>query len=105
LFVDHSATTPGDLILSWSPSCSDGAEDYGIYEGQIGDWDSHVAIDCSDLGADFTEQVTPSPGDRYYLVVPNNVDNDGSYGMGSNDVERPAGTPSCRSSQHLEPCP
>jgi hypothetical protein len=105
LSVSRSATTPGALALSWSPSCSGGAEDYGVYEGEIGVWYSHEPIDCTDQDHDFFEQVEPSAGDRYYLVVPSNIDDDGSYGTDSDGEERPAGSLSCRLTQNTAPCP
>ena len=103
--VDKSALTPGDLTISWAPSCSSGAEDYGIYEGQVGSWYSHTQIDCSDDGGDFTEEITPSAGNRYYLVVPRNPNDEGSYGTDSLGMERPAGSSVCITSQALAPCP
>ena len=51
LSLDISAAT-GDLILSWDASCSVGGEDYAIFEGTLGDWSSHTAIDCTDNGGD-----------------------------------------------------
>ncbi len=104
LRVGKSSVTPGALVLSWLPSCTHGAADYGIYEGLLGNWYSHVAVDCSDDGADLREEVIPMGGDRYYLVVPVNFNGAGSYGAGS-DVERPTGTPACVPGQFLAPCP
>ena len=45
LFVRREAT--GDLTLSWGPSCSSGDQGFEVYEGQIGDWDSHAPVTCS----------------------------------------------------------
>ncbi len=103
--VDRSAVTPGNLTISWSASCSSGAEDYGIHEGQIGSWYSHTQIDCSDDGGDLTEEITPSAGDRYYLVVPHHPDDEGSYGVDSSALERPVGGAVCAAMQTLAPCP
>ena len=104
LRVGKSSVTPGALVLSWLPSCTHGAADYGIYEGLLGNWYSHVAVDCSDDGGDLREDVIPMEGDGYYLVVPVNFNGEGSYGTDS-DTERPTGTPACVSSQFLAPCP
>jgi hypothetical protein len=103
------------IVLSWSPSCSpDGAADYGIYEGAIGTWYSHTSAgidDCNDAGSNLTETVTPSPGDRYYLVVPHNGFAEGSYGTCSPSAgcgpgnERPAGTAVCASPRVITACP
>ncbi len=47
-----------------------------------------MARTCSTQNAtSFT--LTPSGGNRYYLVVARNATNEGSYGTDSNGVERP----------------
>jgi hypothetical protein len=99
-----------DVVLSWSASCSGGASDYGIYEGTIGVWYSHTAVDCNDGGAPLTEQITPSAGSRYYLVVPRNTQTEGSYGQKRNGppltfTERPVGAAQCVAVQTVTPCP
>ena len=103
------------IVLSWSPSCSsDGAADYGIYEGTIGTWYSHTSAgidDCSDAGGNLTETVSPSPGNRYYLVVPHGGFAEGSYGTCSPAAgcgagnERPVGTAVCASPRVITVCP
>jgi hypothetical protein len=99
-----------DVILSWAASCSEGASDYGIYEGTIGAWYSHTAVDCADGGVPLTEQITPGAGSRYYLVVPHNTMTEGSYGQRQNGpppvfVERPVGAAQCVAVQTVTPCP
>jgi len=99
---------PGILILSWPPSCSQGAADYAIYEGQLGDFYSHAKKDCIDNGGNLSEQITPGPGNTYYLVVPLTATHEGSYGTDSDGIERPAAADPdfrCRASQSQEPCP
>jgi len=98
------STTPGNLTLSWGTSCSAAAQDYGIYEGVLGLWSSHAAVDCSDAGGDRTEEITPGLGDHYYLVVPNSASKEGSYGRTGSGTERPAGNPACRPAQAVAPC-
>lgn len=105
LGVSKSTVVPGKLELSWSASCSEGATDYGIYEGAIGSWYSHVAIACTDPGADLTESITPAAGNRYYLVVARNDGAEGSYGGRSGGIERPAGTGACANVQVVTACP
>ena len=105
LAVDKSAITPGDLSLSWAASCSPGAVDYAVYEGIIGEFTSHTMTDCSDDGDPLMEEVQPSPGDRYYLVVPLTFDSEGSYGTSSSAAERPAGTETCRPTRVIAACP
>jgi len=77
----------------------------GIYEGKIGNWYSHVPIDCADDDNDLTERITPSAGDRYYLVVPQNANDVGSNGTASNGSERPVVFVACVATQVLNPCP
>lgn len=106
LRIDKSAVSAGDLTISWTASCSSGATDYGIYEGEIGIWYSHVRIDCFDDGADRTEEVTPAPGRAlYYLVVPQNAEFVGSFGFTGTGSQRPAATVSCMPILNLNQCP
>lgn len=95
---------PGQLRLDWSASCNSAAEDYGVYEGTIGTWYSHVAIQCSSSGALFTLIPLPA-GNRYYLVVPLVTPAEGSYGTDSNGTEIPQATLACRASAVAEACP
>ena len=94
----RKSVTPGNITLTWSASTSAGAEDYGIYQGTIGTWTSHASITCS-TGSALTADVTPGTGNRYYLVVPNNRNDEGSYGKRSSGVERPPGSSPCRALQ------
>ena len=75
--------------------------------GLPGGWAyNHVAIDCHDNGADFTEEVTLASvtGDYYYLVVALNPDHEGSYGRAMSGAELPAGGSPCRPLQDFD-CP
>lgn len=98
-----------DIVITWSASCSEGASDYGIYEGTIGAWFSHTAVDCVDNGVPLTEQITPAAGNHYYLVVPHNTMAEGSYGQRQPSpgtfVERPVGAAQCIAVQTVTPCP
>jgi hypothetical protein len=104
LHVNKSIITPGDLTLVWSGSCSEGASDYGIYEGTIGSWFSHTTKDCHDNPPALTEEVTPAAGSDYYLVVPLNDAEEGSYGLATSG-ERPPGAAQCKPVQTLTVCP
>ena len=99
------STTPGRLVIAWTPSCSSGAADYGIYEGLLGNWYDHRALDCSDDGADLTEEIAPADGDRYYLVVPFHSTAEGSYGTNGSVAERSAGNGTCVNTQAIDACP
>lgn len=89
LQVYKSNSVPGDLRLSWTGSCSNEATDYAIYEGTLGAFDSHVAVDCADDGGDLEEEISPQAADSYYLVVPVSPSQEGSYGVDSGGTERP----------------
>jgi hypothetical protein len=105
LRIDKSTVTPGNVKLSWGPSCSASATDSAIYEGQLGDWYSHVMRTCTDSGSDRSEELTPSAGNRYYLIVPLGPDGEGSYGTDSRGAERPLGAGArCAAVQSLGPC-
>ncbi|MCP3995922.1 MAG: DNRLRE domain-containing protein [bacterium] len=90
-----SKTLTPAIKLDWSASCRASDTDYGVYEGTIGGlFDNHQQVVCSTAGA-LTHTLTPSSTRSYYLVVPNDGTDEGSYGDGSNDVERPQGTMFC----------
>jgi hypothetical protein len=105
LRIAPSTSTPGDVTLTWSASCSANALNYAVYEGAIGHWYSHAARDCVD-GVNLTEELTPSAGNRYYLVVPLGVSGEGTYGRDSKGMERPVGAGGrCMAAQVIETCP
>ena len=106
LTVDKSSGTAGNLIVSWSRDCFVGdTQDHGLYEGALGDWYSHTRVDCSDDGGDLSEELTPSPGSRYYVVVPLEPSAEGSYGTDSRRLQRPPGSDVCQSPQEFTACP
>ena len=94
----------GGLRISWDPSCANQTVNYGIYQGVIGSWSSHVALDCDDASSDYQEVVTPGGGNRYFLVVPLSNDAEGSYGTNSGGIERPRGATTCRALQMPGSC-
>lgn len=101
LQVDKTAT--GDVVLTWSSSCLTTDTDYEIYEGHLGDFASHVPAFCSTAGQT-TKTFAPFDGGWYYLVVPTNGVEEGSYGTDSGDTERPQGSSVCLG-QTLGVCP
>jgi hypothetical protein len=93
------------ITLNWNPSCSTADTDYEVYEGELGNWYSHVPVSglCTTSGA-MTATFEPARGDRYYLIVPTDGATEGSYGVDSAGVERPTSTAACRQ-QVLGNCP
>jgi len=85
------------ISLSWDPSCSPDDSDYAVYEGELGDFATHVPIDqefCTTNGLTQTT-FTPQPDSRYYLVVPQTAVGEGSYGATSGGTPRSVGFINC----------
>lgn len=91
-----------DLDLAWAGSC-DGASDFAIYEGLLGDPRSKLPVRCSTGGATIA-RITPSSGARFYLVVPRTASVEGSYGHTSAGLERPPDAGACLP-QSIAVCP
>jgi hypothetical protein len=84
----------GQITLDWGGSCQADDQDYGIYEGGVGDFASHDARVCSTGGV--TEAtLSPGPNSMYYLVVPANEGHEGSYGLDGLGQERPSSASAC----------
>jgi hypothetical protein len=98
----HVETYEGDMYLSWGLSCALTESDWEVYEGVLGDFTSHVPVFCSTDGARWTA-FPPSPGNRYYLVVPRTLDREGGYGSATSGP-RPASASACLP-QSLASCP
>jgi hypothetical protein len=86
----------GQIELSWDVSCSNGDDDYEVYEGFLGAFYSHFSRVCTTAGAT-TVTLSTDAFDRYYLVVPTNGSQEGSYGRDSTGAERPQGGGACLS--------
>jgi len=84
----------GDLTLSWDLSCLVGDTDFGVYEGVLGSWGSHMWRQCTTQGLT-TFTLHPGDGDRYYLVVPHNGTREGYYGAHSDGTARPPSSSPC----------
>jgi hypothetical protein len=84
----------GDLIINWGAPCT-GERSFAVYEGTIGDFTSHVPLNCAVSGS--STVITPSLGldNTYYLMVPTGDFREGSHGADSNGVERSVGAASC----------
>lgn len=95
----------GSITLDWGGSCSSGDTDFGVYEGTIGSFMSHIPVPgmCSTAGAT-SAMFNPFAGDRYFLVVPSNGSTEGSYGGDDITGERPVSATPC-AAQILGDCP
>jgi hypothetical protein len=90
------SSIPGNLVLLWGRSCRSSDTDYAVYEGLLGNFTSHAPRLCGTGGAT-SATLTPASGNRYYLVVPLSPDGaEGSYGTGSNGIQRPPSATGCR---------
>jgi len=93
----------GAIDVFWSPSCVATDVDYAVYEGQLGNFPSHLPRVCSTSGAT-SATIVPDAGSAYYLVVPHNGAAEGSYGTASGLIERPPSPAPCFA-QALGTCP
>jgi len=101
-----SITKNGDeLFLQWDSSCGPLDGDFEIYEGALESFTSHVPLTCSNgVGMNFAF-ITPTPGNRYYLVVSQALGLvEGSYGQDSSGAERPPSAAACLP-QSILSCP
>lgn len=96
-------TPGGDLTLRWDASCTATDVDFAVYEGNLGDFTSHLPLLCSTGGSTIVT-LTPASGSSYYLIVPTNGAREGSYGLGSDLAERPPSSAACRP-QSIATCP
>jgi hypothetical protein len=92
------------LVLSWGAGCFASGPDYSVHEGTLGVWYSNEPLRCTSASA-LTLTITPSGGDRYYLIAPEVGDFTGSLGTNSAGAQRPLGLASCTPDRALVPCP
>jgi hypothetical protein len=118
LVLEPGGTVPGlrivrkgvgdnpSITLRWNPSCSFGDTDYEIYQGSLAALSAyeHEPVLCSTAGAT-TVSFSTDPGDRYYLVVPTDGMEEGSYGVDGTGAQRPGAPASCRSQVTALACP
>lgn len=93
----------GDLLLTWGRSCVPCDTDYEVYEGMLENFTSHAYVFCG-TGGDTSATVPLTEGNSYYLVVPRNPTEEGSYGTRSDGIERPPATSACVP-QAIDGCP
>jgi hypothetical protein len=99
-----SKSSGGGVRLDWGASCVASDNDYGVYEGPIGDFTAHVPVQCSTGGAT-TATISPSPGSCYYLVVPTDQYYEGRYGTSSSGAEILGGPTRCYPAASTTGCP
>jgi hypothetical protein len=81
----------------------DSVTGYNNYEGTIGTWYSHkdapgnlCNANVTDLGnGEMLAEITPSAGDRYYLITAYRDLDEGPSGFDSDGIEIPAKDSSC----------
>ena len=86
-----------EVVLEWSPSCLAGDGDYAVYEGELGDFSSHLPAgspSCTTGGAT-TLSFVPGASGRYFLVVPLSGSDEGSYGLDSSGAGRAVSAAAC----------
>lgn len=101
LTVEHA--TGGSIRLNWGVSCLAGDSDFEVYAGDMRDFTVYVPKFCSSGGAT-TLTFAPAGGSEFYLVVPRNAAREGSYGLNSAGLQRPAAPAACLQ-QSIAGCP
>jgi hypothetical protein len=86
----------GNMRLFWGTSCHGGDNDYAVYEGDLGDYTSHLPVGNCTTGGLRSLVFPLASGDAYYLVVPLNAQREGSYGHDSFGQERAPSAEACR---------
>jgi len=95
---------PLNVTVSWGFECNAQllGTDYTLYTGDLdqlrslGVWDYSADLPVCSAGVDQTETIPTPAGNRFFLVIPHNGHQEGSYGVGSSSVERPpAGASAC----------
>jgi hypothetical protein len=84
------------LYITWdAPGGSCITSDYSIYRGSL-PWMTynHAPLQCS-TGGLTNALIDADSGSYYYLVVAKNSSNEGSYGLDSSHIQRPAASSPC----------
>jgi len=85
----------GELELVWQESCASTDYDYSLYAGRIDDGFTGYAVNsCSTAGLESRRVPMPIES-TYFLVVPRNLQVEGSYGGWSDLTERPPAATPC----------
>lgn len=94
----------GSVVLTWGLPCNDAVvpgQDYAVYRGTIGDWTDLSSVTCT-TGRQTLWLIEDPPVDSFWVVVPQNSANEGSYGRSSMG-ERPPALSACKP-QAMEVC-
>jgi hypothetical protein len=95
----------GSVSMSWGLPCNAAAvpdQDFAIYTGPLGDWSNLTSLTCS-TGRDTSWFIDGIEPNMFWLVVPQNSANEGSYGRSSFGERAPAALP-CKP-QAIATCP
>ncbi|RMG43932.1 MAG: M23 family metallopeptidase [Acidobacteria bacterium] len=92
--LEVSRAAGGRLRLTWGPSCVASDDDFAVYEGRLGDFQSHRPVLCS-TGGQRSASITPALGSTYYLVAPRNAEREGSLGVTGDETPRAEGAGRC----------
>ncbi len=84
-----------DVELTWGSSCSGNDTDYSLYQGTLGEWESHERVVCTTGGSTAYGPYAAGTGNYYFLVVPRLATHEGSYGSSQGHPRSPAELP-CR---------
>ena len=101
-----------DIVMEWSaPDAGCLASGYSVYRGDLATlrdtgYDHDTVLSCVQATTSLrVPEFDPAIGVAdYYLVVPDNSIDEGSYGRDSSGVERPASLAACRPTQSLAAC-
>ena len=88
---------PGSVVLTWDLPCNDAqvpGQDYAVYRGVMGNWADLTSLTCT-TGRRTEWLIENPPVDSFWVVVPQNSANEGSYGQGSMG-ERPQALSACK---------
>ena len=95
----------GSLSMTWGLPCNAASvpnQDYAVYQGPLGDWSNLSILTCS-TGHDPSALIESIQPNMFWLIVPQNSANEGSYGRSSFGERAPAAVP-CKP-QAIATCP
>lgn len=90
------AKSGSNLILNWGiPGATCQTQNYGIYRGALPlDGYNYSSVVCT-TGGSTTTTISADADSYYYLVVAQNEGYEGSYGVNSSQIQRPAASIPC----------